>query len=79
MTAKGSKISQTNSKEPVLEKINNHKKKWTQHVSRMDRSRLPKAIMKHQPLGKRDSGNPLRLMDCYIETGAGQRPKSLRA
>jgi hypothetical protein len=30
--------------------------------------------MKHQPVRKRDSGNPLRLMDCYIETGAGQRP-----
>jgi hypothetical protein len=32
--------------QPVLEIFNNYKHKWLQHVRRMDRYRLPYAIMK---------------------------------
>jgi hypothetical protein len=55
--------------QPLLEKINNYKHKWI-HVSRMDRSRLPYAIIKYQQAGKRNPGHPLkRLPHSYIETG----------
>jgi hypothetical protein len=50
--------------QPVMEKINNYKNKWIQHVRRMDRARLPHAILKYQPAGRRDQGRPLkRLLD----------------
>jgi hypothetical protein len=49
---------------PVLEKINNYKEKWIQHVHRMDRSRFPRAILNYQPSGKTNQGRPLkRLFD----------------
>jgi hypothetical protein len=49
---------------PVLEKIKDHKEKWIQHVHRMGRSRLPRAILNYQPSGKRNQGRPLkRLLD----------------
>jgi hypothetical protein len=49
---------------PVLEKINNYKEKWIQHAHRMERSRLPRAILNYQPSGKRNQGRPLkRLLD----------------
>jgi hypothetical protein len=41
--------------ETVLEKINNYKIKWIQHVSKMDsRYRPPNAIMKYQTERKRN-------------------------
>jgi hypothetical protein len=50
--------------QPVMEKINNYKNKWIQHVRRMDRARLPRGILKYQPAGRRDQGRPLkRLLD----------------
>jgi hypothetical protein len=42
--------------QPVMEKINNYKNKWIQHVRRMDRARLPHAILKYQPAGRRGQG-----------------------
>jgi hypothetical protein len=49
---------------PVLENINNYKEKWIQHVHRVDRSRLPRAILNYQPSGERNRGSPLkRLLD----------------
>jgi hypothetical protein len=58
--------------QPVPEKINNYKHKWIQHIHRMDRSRLPYAIMKYQSAGKRNPGNtPKSVWDCYTKTGMG--------
>jgi hypothetical protein len=49
---------------PVLGKINNFKEKWIRHVHRMERSRLPRAILNYQPSGERSQGRPLkRLLD----------------
>jgi hypothetical protein len=40
---------------PVLEKINNYKEKWIQHVHQLERSRLPRAILNyHQGKETRD-------------------------
>jgi hypothetical protein len=44
----------------VMEKINNYKNKWIQHVRRMDRARLPRGILKYQPAGRRGQGRPLK-------------------
>jgi hypothetical protein len=38
--------------QPVLEKINYYKHKSIQHIHRTDRSWLPYAIMKYQPVAK---------------------------
>jgi hypothetical protein len=47
-----------------MEKINNYKNKWIQHVRRMDRAGLPRAILKYQPAGRRGHERPLkRLLD----------------
>jgi hypothetical protein len=63
-TRQDHKINQEIMKEletnPVLEKINNHKEKWIQHAHRMERSRLPRAILNYQPSGKRSQGRPLK-------------------
>jgi hypothetical protein len=49
---------------PVLEKINNYKEKWIQHVHRIERSRLPRAIVNYRPSRKINLGRPLkRLLD----------------
>jgi hypothetical protein len=40
--------------QPVIKKVNNYKNKWIQHVRQMDRVRLPNAILKYQPAGRRD-------------------------
>jgi hypothetical protein len=50
--------------QPVMEKINSYNNKWIQYVRRMDRARLPHAILKYQPAGRRNQGRPLkRLLD----------------
>jgi hypothetical protein len=37
---------------PDLLQINNYNNKWVQRVSRMEISRLVRAVMKYQPTGK---------------------------
>jgi hypothetical protein len=58
----------------IIEKISKYKNKWMQHVRRMDRSRLLRAILEHRPAGTRNPGRPLkRLLDGYIEAGTGHK------
>jgi len=50
---------------PVVNKIQNYRNEWIQHVRRMDRGRLPHLIRKYQLRGKRSQGRPIeRLLDC---------------
>jgi hypothetical protein len=45
-----------------------------QHVRRMDRSRLPHAIIEYRPAGTRNPERPLkRLLDGYTEAGMGHK------
>jgi hypothetical protein len=47
------------------------------HVRRMDRSRLPNAIMKYQPEAKRNAGRPLKgLWIIILRPDFATRPKS---
>jgi hypothetical protein len=66
-------IKQLNT-QSIIEKLNKYKNKCIQHVRRMDRSRLPRAIMENRPIGTRNPGRPLkRLLDGYIEAGTGHK------
>jgi hypothetical protein len=49
--------------EPILDYICRYQN-WREHVNRMSRTRVPKAIMYHQPRGKRSLG---RLMKRWHE------------
>lgn len=53
---------------PVLVQLNNHNNKRIQYVHRMNRSRHLHAVMKYQPLGKRNPGHPLKRFLDYVET-----------
>jgi hypothetical protein len=49
---------------PILNKLLEYKRKWIQHVIRMPRNRLPRAMKHHSPTGRRNYGTPLkRLLD----------------
>jgi hypothetical protein len=49
---------------PVLDKIQDYKRNWIQHVNRMPRNRLPRLIKNYIPKGRRNQGGPLkRLLD----------------
>jgi hypothetical protein len=42
--------------EPILDYICRYQNNWPQHVNRMSRTKIPKAIMYYQPRGKRSLG-----------------------
>jgi hypothetical protein len=46
--------------EPVLDYICRYKNNWREHVNRMSRTRIPKAIMYYQRRGKRSLGHPMK-------------------
>jgi hypothetical protein len=50
---------------PVLNKIQDYKRKWMQHVNQMPHNRLPRLIKKnYTPKSKMNQGSPLkRLLD----------------
>ena len=43
---------------PVLEKLLEYKRNWTQHVNRMPRDRLPRLTKHYSPTGRRNRGRP---------------------
>jgi len=49
---------------PILDKLPEYKRNWIQHVNRMPRNRLPRAMKRYSPTGRRNHGKPLkRLLD----------------
>jgi hypothetical protein len=44
----------------VQEHTDQYRNNWKQHVQRMDRSRIPRQVMKYRPKGKRSLGRPLK-------------------
>ena len=42
----------------ILEKIDEFRNNWTHHLMRMDDSRIPKALLRYRPRGKRRLGRP---------------------
>jgi hypothetical protein len=53
---KNQDIMKEDKTQPVMEKINNYKHKWLQHILRMDGSQVLHTIMKYQPTGTRNPG-----------------------
>jgi hypothetical protein len=50
---------------PVLDKIQDYKRNWIQHVNQMPHNRLRSLIKKDTPKGRRNQGRPLkRLLDA---------------
>ena len=47
---------------PILRKIRNYRKKWREHVDRMNDDRSPKQIQQYTPTGRRSRGRPRRRM-----------------
>jgi hypothetical protein len=49
---------------PILDKLLEYKRNWTQHVNRMPRNSLPRVMKHYFPTGRRNHGRPLkRLLD----------------
>jgi len=49
---------------PILDKLLEYKRIWTQHVNRMPRNRLPRVMKQYCLTGRRNQGRPLkRLLD----------------
>jgi len=42
----------------TVKEIKEYKKKWLQHVQRMDTNRLPKQALQYKPKGQRNIGRP---------------------
>jgi len=48
----------------ILDKLLEYKRSWIQHVNRILRNRLPRAMKYYSPTGRRNHGRPLkRLLD----------------
>jgi len=49
---------------PILDKLLEYKRNWTQHVNRMPLNRLPRVLKRYSPTGRRNHGRLLkRLLD----------------
>jgi len=49
---------------PILDKLLEYKRRWIQHVNRMPRNGLPRAMTDCSPTDRRNRGRPLkRLLD----------------
>lgn len=51
----------------ILDKIQNYKTKWMQHVSRADDQRCPERTLQYQPRRKRNLGRPLKRLSDDIQ------------
>lgn len=49
---------------PLTQRIKTYRKKWREHVGRMEEHRSPKTVLKYTPRGKRPTGRPRqRILD----------------
>ena len=46
--------------EPIINYIQQYQNQWTKHVHRMSHTRIPKAMLRYQPRGKRSLGRPMK-------------------
>jgi len=47
---------------PILDKLLEYKRNWTQHVNRMPRNRLPRVMKHYSPTGRRNHGRPFKTL-----------------
>jgi hypothetical protein len=61
---------------PVISKIKTYRKKWREHVGRMDEERSPKQILQYTPVGRRSRGRPRkRLVDTSDSSSGASTPQ----
>lgn len=59
---------------PVLTQIHNYKKRWAEHLQRMDNNRLPKLAWTYRPRGRRSIGRPRKRWSVEPEQANGPIP-----
>ena len=60
---------------PILDKILEYKKNWTQHINRMTRNILPRVMKQYFPTGRRNQGRSLKsLLDSWDRNGSTSGP-----
>ena len=61
----------------TVKEIKEYKKKWLQHVQRMDTNRLPKQALQYKPKGQRNIGRPRKRWRDQLhleDQGTGNMP-----
>ena len=62
---------------PILDKIQEYKRSWIQHVNRMPRNRLPRVLKHYSPTGRRNHGRPLKRLRHVRPEQVNKWPKSM--
>jgi len=70
-------IRQNTGEQNMVKEIKQYKKKWLQHVQRMDTDRLPKQALQYKPKGRRNIGRPRKRWRHQLhleDRGTGNTP-----
>ena len=57
----------------IQEVRSKHKQKWSDHLERLDNTRLPKHALNYKPRGRRDRGRPRKRWQS-VDAGTINRP-----
>lgn len=57
---------------PIIDKIKEYRIRWSNHLRRMDKERIPKQVLDYKPQGRRDIGRPRTRWK--VEDGTGDSP-----
>ncbi|HYS62000.1 MAG TPA: reverse transcriptase family protein [Gemmatimonadales bacterium] len=61
---------------PIMKKIKSYRKKWRNHVERMEETRSPKQVLQYTPVGRRSRGRPRkRIVDTSSSSSASSTPQ----
>lgn len=62
---------------PVVRRVKEYRRRWREHVHRMEEERSPKLAQKYTPTGKRDRGRPRRkLVDTSASSETDATPQT---
>ncbi|KAJ4439494.1 hypothetical protein ANN_07618 [Periplaneta americana] len=57
---------------PIIDKIKEYRIRWSNHLRRMDKERIPKQVLDYKPQGRRNIGRPRTRWK--VEDGTGDSP-----
>jgi hypothetical protein len=64
---------------PVLDKMQNYRRNWIQHVNRMPCDRLLKIIKDYRPKGRRNQGDHDKTTECMRPEQVNRWPNQMIA